>query len=68
VRAATRFQDTGATRVSLDFRAIPGPLYDDDYAGSRDARTGAQAFFVGGYFARLARGEGDGAWAVEEVG
>lgn len=46
--------DTPATRVSLDFRVIPGPCYDDDWPGSRAAGTGRQQFFVGGYYSRAA--------------
>ena len=43
--------DTPATRVSLDFRAVPGPLFEAQ-----------AAFFEGGYYAR-ARRAADG-WAV----
>jgi hypothetical protein len=28
---------------------VPGPCYDDDYAGSRDPHSGRQHFFVGGF-------------------
>lgn len=58
----TRPNDTGATRVSLDFRVVPGPLYDNDHAGSR-APNGRQKFFVGGFYARAQRRPG-GRWAV----
>ena len=44
--------DTPATRVSLDFRAVPGPCFDATQT----------AFFEGGYYAR-ARRAADG-WAV----
>ena len=48
----TRPNDTPATRVSLDFRVVPGPCFDNDWPGSRSPLTGAQSFFVGGYYAR----------------
>ena len=57
----TRPNDTPATRVSLDFRVVPGPCYEDDWAASR-APTGAQSFFLGGYYAK-ARFDGD-RWRV----
>lgn len=49
-------------RVSLDFRCVPGPLYDDDFEGSRDQKTGTQRFFAGGYYAEATR-HGD-AWSI----
>ena len=55
--------DTGATRVSLDFRVVPGPLFDDDWPRSRNPKTGRQSFFVGGYYAR-ARRYSSGEWRV----
>ena len=57
--------DTETTRVSLDFRVVPGPEFDNDWPGSR-ARNGQQAFFVGGYYA-LARRHADGVWRTDEV-
>lgn len=61
----TKPNDTGATRVSLDFRVCPGADFDDDYEGSR-AANGKQMFFVGGYYARARRRAG--AWAVCDDG
>eukprot|EP01051_Picozoa_sp_SAG22_P017698 SAG22_NODE_2794_length_2208_cov_1.074917_1_plen_364_part_00 len=37
---------TGRTRVSLDLRVVPGPLYDNDHPLSRQKASGNQAFFV----------------------
>ena len=50
----TKPNDTPTTRVSLDFRVIPGPCYDDDWSGSRNQETGVQCFFIGGYYAKAA--------------
>jgi hypothetical protein len=70
---ATRPNDTGATRVSLDFRVIPGPVYDDDWAGSRAAggdgdeaahAGGAQRFFLGGYYSRARREDARAPWRI----
>ena len=36
-----------STRVSLDFRVVPGPMYDDDWIGSRNRKNDRQAFFLG---------------------
>mmetsp|Transcript_29018 Transcript_29018/g.34486 ORF Transcript_29018/g.34486 Transcript_29018/m.34486 type:complete len:108 (+) Transcript_29018:608-931(+) len=59
--------DTEVTRVSLDFRVVPGPLYDDDYPGSRNEVNGKQAFFLGGYYA-WADCSDDGVWTVRQDG
>lgn len=62
----THPNDTPHTRVSLDFRVVPGPCYDDDFEGSRlpggPRGQRQQAFFVGGYYA-IARQE-SGMWEV----
>ncbi|EKX40870.1 hypothetical protein GUITHDRAFT_113131 [Guillardia theta CCMP2712] len=42
--------DTEHTRITLDFRAVPGPLFDTDYELSREPETGAQMFQLGGYY------------------
>jgi len=59
--------DTEFTRVSLDFRVVPGPLYDNDYPGSRNEVNGKQAFFLGGYYA-WADCDDDGVWTVRQDG
>jgi len=59
--------DTEHTRVSLDFRVVPGPLYDNDYPSSRNELNGKQAFFLGGYYA-WADCSDDGVWTVREDG
>jgi len=60
----TRPNDTPATRVSLDFRVVPGPLYDDDFAGSRSPDTGRQSFFLGGYYSKARLDRASGEWHV----
>lgn len=60
----TRPNDTGKTRVSLDFRTVPGPCYDDDWPASRAPASGRQAFFLGGYYAKAVRDRATGAWRV----
>lgn len=57
----TKPNEEATTRVSLDFRCVPGPLYDDDFEGSRST-SGNQRFFVGGYYAEATR-RGD-AWSI----
>lgn len=47
--------DTARTRISLDFRCVPGPFYHNDWAPSRGRKNGSQAFFCGGYYARLVK-------------
>ena len=64
----TRPNTTPHTRVSLDFRVVPGPCYEDDYPGSRDAATGRQQFFVGGFYAVARRDGALGAWRVCDEG
>lgn len=59
--------DTNHTRVSLDFRVVPGPLFDNDYPGSRNEMNGKQAFFLGGYYAWADRSD-DGVWTVRQDG
>eukprot|EP01052_Picozoa_sp_SAG31_P029137 SAG31_NODE_2873_length_4972_cov_3.088241_6_plen_342_part_00 len=49
-RHYTQPNTTATTRVSLDLRVVPGPLFDNDWIGSRHRETGSQAFFVGGYY------------------
>ena len=44
---STRPNNTTGTRVSLDFRVVPGQLYTNDYAGSRRSESGVQMFAVG---------------------
>jgi len=56
--------DTGTTRVSLDFRTVPWPCYDDDWPASRSPATGQQAFFLGGYYAKAERDGTTGEWRV----
>ena len=63
----TRPNDSSRTRVSLDFRVVPGPLYDDDYTGSRSPKNGRQSFFLGGYYAWAECGK-DGVWSVRDDG
>ena len=43
----TRANTSGSTRVSLDFRVVPGPLFEDDWIGSRNLMNGQQSFFLG---------------------
>eukprot|EP00729_Bicosta_minor_P013927 gene13927-10628_t len=43
----TRPNTTSHTRVSLDFRIVPGPVFDNDWIGSRSYKNGKQAFFLG---------------------
>lgn len=62
----TKPNEEAHTRVSLDFRAVPGPLYEDDYEASRHPPTGAQQFFLGGYYAEVLR-VGD-AWSLVRSG
>jgi hypothetical protein len=40
----TEANRTEITRVSLDFRVVPGFVYDDDYVGSRHSENGRQLF------------------------
>ena len=42
----TEANRTEITRVSLDFRIVPGFVYDDDYVGSRHSKNGRQLFKV----------------------
>jgi len=67
--------DTGGTRITLDFRLVPGPLFDADYWPSRrrlssDALcappSGAQHFGEGGYYAVCQRDAVSGKWCVRE--
>lgn len=60
----TRPNDTPVTRVSLDFRVVPGPCYDDDWPGSRSPSTGRQSFFLGGFYSRATYDRATGAWHV----
>lgn len=60
----TRPNDTPITRISLDFRVVPGPCYDDDWPGSRSPETGRQAFFVGGYYSRAVLDHSTQKWSV----
>ena len=43
----TRVNETDVTRVSLDLRVVPAPLYVDDWASPK----GVVAFRLGGYYA-----------------
>jgi hypothetical protein len=40
----TEANRTEITRVSLDFRVVPGFVYDNDYVGSRHSENGRQLF------------------------
>ena len=53
--------ETFATRVSLDARAVPGPCFDPDPPEAR--RDGRPLFQVGGYYAEALR-TSDGTWAI----
>jgi hypothetical protein len=53
---------TNTTRVSLDLRVVPGPLFDNDWVGSRHHTTGRQAFFVGGYYGMATLDLASGTW------
>ena len=53
--------DTQHTRITLDFRAVPGCLFQRDYKLSRD-RMGRQMFAVGGYYAECRNVNGE--WMI----
>jgi hypothetical protein len=53
VRHGNKTNKTGATRVSFDFRVIPGFAYDEDFAGTT-ATTG-KSFKVGEYYDKMTR-------------
>ena len=64
---STRPNNTSGTRVSLDFRVVPGALYTNDYAGSRRSESGVQMFAVGtasrtGFYKIARRDSATGEW------
>ncbi|GMI01952.1 hypothetical protein TrST_g6099 [Triparma strigata] len=66
---STRPNNTSCTRVSLDFRIVPGAIYDDDYVGSR-SDTGVQKYAVGtvkrkGFYKIAMRDSDTGEWRVK---
>jgi len=54
-RHGNKDNDTGKTRVSFDFRVIPGFAYDDTC--DKITCTTKQAFLVGGYYDKMDRDE-----------
>lgn len=64
---STRPNNTTGTRVSLDFRVVPGQLYTNDYEGSRRSESGVQMFAVGtesrtGFYKIARRDSATGEW------
>lgn len=57
---------TGTTRISLDFRVVPMPLYDDDWPASRGRRNGQQQFFIGGYYKLCRKDAQSGRWSLDD--
>eukprot|EP00505_MAST-04D_sp_SCG-Rhode-Island_P001656 Stramenopile-MAST_4_protein_1656 len=57
--------NTNATRISLDFRVVPGYLYDNDWPGSRNG-NGKQCFFLGGYYRECKFDHESGKWQAQE--
>lgn len=54
-RHGNKDNDTGKTRVSFDFRVVPGFAYDD--SSDRVTCTTKQSFLVGGYYDKMEREE-----------
>jgi len=54
-RHGNKDNDTGKTRVSFDFRVMPGFAYDENC--DKVTCTTKQPFTVGGYYARMSRDE-----------
>lgn len=54
-RHGNKDNDTGKTRVSFDFRVVPGFAYDD--SSDRVTCTTKQSFLVGGYYDKMERDE-----------
>ena len=52
--------ETGKTRLSLDFRVVPRSRFLDEYPGSH-MRDGSSRFGIGGFFAVLDAADGDAA-------
>jgi len=46
---------TPNTRVSLDFRVVPGPVYEEDAAVSKSPYTRQQMFALGSYYSECRR-------------
>eukprot|EP00947_MAST-08B_sp_MAST-8B-sp1_P003820 g3820.t1 len=62
----TKANTEDATRCSLDFRVVPGPVYNDDWPASRSRKNGRQAFFLGGYYSEARKDPASGRWSVAE--
>ena len=54
-RHGNKTNDTGKTRVSFDFRVIPGFAYDENYP--LKSCTTQQEFKIGGYYEKMTREE-----------
>lgn len=52
-RHGNKVNDTGKTRVSFDFRVMPGFAYDKKY--SIESCTTKQKFLIGGYYEKMER-------------
>jgi hypothetical protein len=55
--------DTPHTRITLDFRAVPGILFDNDSKLSRD-KFGGQMFSNGGYYSECRFDKAQGKWTI----
>jgi ectoine hydroxylase-related dioxygenase (phytanoyl-CoA dioxygenase family) len=52
-RHGNKVNETGKTRVSFDFRVVPGFAYDD--SGKKSSFTTNQKFIVGEYYDKMDR-------------
>eukprot|EP00929_Paragymnodinium_shiwhaense_P071416 TRINITY_DN36305_c0_g1_i1.p1 TRINITY_DN36305_c0_g1~~TRINITY_DN36305_c0_g1_i1.p1 ORF type:complete len:368 (+),score=87.69 TRINITY_DN36305_c0_g1_i1:100-1104(+) len=60
----TMANDTDITRVSLDFRVVPGPCFDADPPEARQS-NGRTMFGIGGYYFECLRDSGTGTWKLQ---